>query len=380
MTAQPDRELVALARSGDGAAIGELFTRYWRAARAAAFGVTGELAAAEDAASEGFQEALRGLDSLREPQRFGAWLRTIVVRKAQAGLQNRAAPLKAAAEPAGPADDTLERFELAAIVQTAVRDLPEHLREAVALFYFEGYDTDAAARFLGIPAGTLRRRLHDGRARLREIVEQIYKGRHPMDSKDEDRWLELKGRFESGDIFLALKEAMSLRPPPEGLRELLLARLPEPPPPMVERAQRLLTPSAEALDPNHPIGAAAAAIRAALPEFENWELDPREALRPFRLVLPPGFEEGRPGSFIRATRALLRQEENGSVRTIYEHVQASRDEQDFRAGMGTTRSCDVLDLTWMVSGRLELRPVPAIARTAGEWSRGGSAAAIFGLR
>jgi hypothetical protein len=37
----PDRELVERARRGDGAAIGELFSRDWRAARAAAFGVTG---------------------------------------------------------------------------------------------------------------------------------------------------------------------------------------------------------------------------------------------------------------------------------------------------------------------------------------------------
>jgi hypothetical protein len=37
----PDRELVERARRGDGAAIGELFSRDWRAARAAGFGITG---------------------------------------------------------------------------------------------------------------------------------------------------------------------------------------------------------------------------------------------------------------------------------------------------------------------------------------------------
>jgi hypothetical protein len=34
----------------------------------------------------------------------------------------------------------------------------------VSLFYFEGYDTDDAAAFLGIPPGTLRRRLHENGA------------------------------------------------------------------------------------------------------------------------------------------------------------------------------------------------------------------------
>ena len=61
-----------LARRGDGAAIRELFSRYWRAARAAAYGVTGEFASAEDAAAEAFRQALVGLDSLRDPDRFGS--------------------------------------------------------------------------------------------------------------------------------------------------------------------------------------------------------------------------------------------------------------------------------------------------------------------
>ena len=78
-----DRELVERARSGDGAAVAELFSRYWRAARAAAFGVTGELASAEDAAAEGFRQAWAGLGSLRDGDRFGPWLRRIVVRKAR---------------------------------------------------------------------------------------------------------------------------------------------------------------------------------------------------------------------------------------------------------------------------------------------------------
>jgi pectate disaccharide-lyase len=93
-----DRELVELARHGDVAAVGELFLRYWRAARAAAFGVTGDFASAEDAAAEAFTHALTGLTSLRDPDRFGAWLRTIVVRKARLRIESRFAPLDASAE------------------------------------------------------------------------------------------------------------------------------------------------------------------------------------------------------------------------------------------------------------------------------------------
>ena len=62
-----DRELVELARQGDVAAVGELFSRYWRAARAAAFGVTGDFASAEDAAAEAFTHALTGLPRFAIP-------------------------------------------------------------------------------------------------------------------------------------------------------------------------------------------------------------------------------------------------------------------------------------------------------------------------
>ncbi|MBP8304795.1 MAG: sigma-70 family RNA polymerase sigma factor [Phycisphaerae bacterium] len=60
-----------------------LYRRYWRAARAAAYGVTGDLSLAEDAASDGFYLALQGLADLNDPARFGPWLRTIVIRSAR---------------------------------------------------------------------------------------------------------------------------------------------------------------------------------------------------------------------------------------------------------------------------------------------------------
>ena len=147
-----DQELVERGRRGDGTAIGELFSRYWRAARAAAFGVTGEFAAAEDAAAEGFRQALAGIDNLRDPSRFGPWLRTIVIRKARLGLRSSHAIADTLPEAVSDSkerpDDALERLELQLLIQQAVRELPDRLREAVSIFYIEGYDSDAAAQFL----------------------------------------------------------------------------------------------------------------------------------------------------------------------------------------------------------------------------------------
>jgi RNA polymerase sigma-70 factor (ECF subfamily) len=156
---QSDAEVVERARGGDRIAIGELFSRYWRAARAAAFGVTGEVASAEDAAADAFREAWAGLDSLRDPDRFGPWLRTIVVRTARKA-RRRGPPAHDVSIDELPAlnqaaDSALERLEAAALVRHFVRELPPRVREAVSLFYFEGYDSDDAARFLAIPPGDI---------------------------------------------------------------------------------------------------------------------------------------------------------------------------------------------------------------------------------
>ncbi len=380
-----DRELVELARHGDVAAVGELFLRYWRAARAAAFGVTGDFASAEDAAAEAFTHALTGLTSLRDPDRFGAWLRTIVVRKARLRIESRFAPLDASAEchpdQREPPDATLERRELAIVIQQAIRDLPEPLREAIALFYFEGYDSDAAAQFLEIPHGTLRRRLHDGRTQLRRIVQQLLGRSKPVNDDRHQQLERLTRLVDDGEVYRAIREGLALRPPPAKLIDLLARRhavgsssaggtddLERTAEFFRTTAARLLQPSGRTLDPRHPVGSVAKAIRDALPDFEQWHLDAADAAVRFvtqtgeyrdrlRIVLPPGFAEGHPGAFVRATRAWVVMVDDGALRTVYEQMEASPDAAAFRAAQQQSRMSDVLELTWMITGVLELRSV-----------------------
>jgi RNA polymerase sigma factor (sigma-70 family) len=234
MREHTDQELVERSRRGEGAAIGELFSRYWRAARAAAFGVTGEFASAEDAAAEGFRQALVGMSKLRDPSRFGPWLRTIVIRKARLGLRSGPgvtdAPVEAVPDSTERPDSALERIELQVLIQQAVRELPAGLREAVSLFYIEGYDSDAAARFLDIPPGTFRRRLHEGRKRLRSAAEQILQGRKFMNHEREREIEKLRNMIDHADgsdpepLFEAFRGILALRPPPTELIGPLIQR------------------------------------------------------------------------------------------------------------------------------------------------------------
>ena len=86
------------------------------------------------------------------------------------------------------------------MIQRAVRELPDRLREAMALVYFEGYESEAAAGFLDIPAGTLRRRLHEGRGQVRKAVEQMLRGSKRMNEERERQIQKRMGLIDDGEI------------------------------------------------------------------------------------------------------------------------------------------------------------------------------------
>lgn len=54
----------------------------------------------------------------------------------------------------------------------AIDKLPEKLRLAVILFYFQEMDTAATAEALGIPEGTVSSRLSKARKRLKEVLDR----------------------------------------------------------------------------------------------------------------------------------------------------------------------------------------------------------------
>jgi len=365
MSGEADRDLVRRVQTGDSTATGELYKRYWRAARAAGFAVTGEWAGAEDAASDGFCEALSGIKTLQDPSCFGSWLRTIVIRKARSGRKwSSWEVVPDCQDPGDRPDEQLARRELTEVLHEAVCHLPEALREVIALHYFEGYATADAAFFLDLPAGTFRRRLHDGRKRLRSSVEQILNGRKPMNEAQPPDIERLKSMITSGPIEQAMREIFALRPPPEELLDLLRKQrsassdLEQ----MARRAASIIeSVSNYASDPDHPVGAMALAIRRALPEFREWQLclsasvthlfaqgEYRDRLQG---ILPPGFAEGNPGAFVRATRGLVHVTMADRAETVHELLQRAS------GGRPQIRISDVLDLTWMAREPLELRSV-----------------------
>ena len=391
-----ERDWVERARQGDAAAIAELYRRYWRAARATAYGVTGDLSMAEDAASEGFYAALDGLKGLRDAQRFGPWLRTIVVRTAR---RRRAAVSRDSSFAAEALVDdrsetpgaSLEQRELAALLHEAVGNLSEALREAVSLFYLEGYSLKEAARFLDIPEGTLKRRLHDGRRRLRNAAERALEGRKPMDQDREQILERLEDAFAEGPnteaFYRAMREAMNLRPfPDELLRGLMrkhwapkvekAAATPEKDRMMRRALSAVCSASERALDPDHPVGAIAGAIRAALPQFQPWQPDiskidlaqaTKQMFEGKSFSMPPKFAEESSASYVTAMRAWLVQDSDGSFCTATELMQRKDTREEMHTQMSQGRKLsDALRLYWKRPDPLELRAVEELLRHLSE--------------
>jgi len=396
MNENTEQDCIQRAGRGEAAAIAELFRLYWRAARAAAFGVTGDFALAEDAASEAFYAAIESLSDLRDEQRFGPWLRTIVVRtarrqKAKTSKENGAELQTLPDAGALPPGADLERQELAALIHEAVGHLSENLREAVVLFYFEGYSLKEAVHFLDIPEGTLKRRLHDGRQRLRDAAEQILKGAKPMNIKRQQILQQLQDASKEGinseKFFQAMRQALSLRPAPNDLlRKVMrkhwakkLKKLPmelEKERKLRETLGRIYSASERARNPNHPVGATANAIRAALPEFQQWQIDMSEIdisgmarhmfegkADAFSWMRPPGFNTNAPGSYIYPIRAWLIEDEDGSLRTLFEIMQ----NKDTKGAMLSQmkqggRLSDALSLLLKRTEPLELRTLEELLR------------------
>jgi RNA polymerase sigma-70 factor (ECF subfamily) len=83
--------------------------------------------------------------------------------------------------PGDAPPDAADRTEQRQQVQAAVAKLPELLRQAVLLVYFQGLKYQDAADALGIPVGTVKSRLH---AALAKLTEEWAGG---QESGDEDR-------------------------------------------------------------------------------------------------------------------------------------------------------------------------------------------------
>lgn len=178
-----DPELIALARTGDQAAYGQLVSRHQNLVASLAYSICGDFARSQDIAQEAFVAAWRQLGGFGDPANFKAWLCGITrnlgnnsVRRQTRRAEQPSASFETTPESATDAPNPQEHAvtrEESAIVWSALEQLPEAYREPLILFYREHHSIELVSAALDLSEDTVKQRLSRGRAMLRDQVESL---------------------------------------------------------------------------------------------------------------------------------------------------------------------------------------------------------------
>jgi RNA polymerase sigma-70 factor, ECF subfamily len=166
--------LAELARRGDQEAFADLTRAVGDRLMAIAYRILRDVDRAEDAVQQALVTAWRELPTLRDDDRFDAWLRRILVHACYAEARRRrrwannvrALPVDG---PAGPDDiaTVVDRDRL----DRGFRRLPPQQAAIFVLHHYVGLTLPEIAEELGIPLGTVKSRLHYATEALRAALD-----------------------------------------------------------------------------------------------------------------------------------------------------------------------------------------------------------------
>ncbi|QDU20031.1 RNA polymerase sigma factor [Urbifossiella limnaea] len=172
--------LVEQAKTGDRAAYGELVTRFQGSVYAMALARVRNPLEAQELAQDVFVHGMRKLPQLRDPRCFAGWLRRITARMAINRLTRRGPLFGAETElldavpaRARAAEDEYAVGEAVGQLKVGLARLKPLDRATLEAFYIRGRSLKQIAREFEVPTGTVKRRLHVARARLKEVLEGI---------------------------------------------------------------------------------------------------------------------------------------------------------------------------------------------------------------
>lgn len=172
--------LVLQAQTGDCQAFGELVERFEPTVFAITLRKLRNRAEAHEVTQDVLIQAFRKLPQLREAERFAGWLRQIAnrmainraVRKPNESMRSPETFDVMQSDPETPLDAVL-RTERRTQVRDGLERLRELDRQTLIAFYFEGRSLQEMSDSFDSPVGTIKRRLHTARHRLREELSVL---------------------------------------------------------------------------------------------------------------------------------------------------------------------------------------------------------------
>ncbi|MDZ4805259.1 MAG: sigma-70 family RNA polymerase sigma factor [Candidatus Eisenbacteria bacterium] len=190
---QDETHLLLRLRRGDESAFAEMVLLYGPRLLAVARRLLRNEDDSRDAVQDAFLSAFKSLERFQGDARLTTWLHRIVVNAGLMKLRTRRR------KPEESIEDLLPRFqedghqldpavlwndsarpeaaslEIRLLVRRNIDRLPEGYRTVLLLRDIEGYDTEDAARALGISANAVKVRLHRARQGLRTLLDPSFR-------------------------------------------------------------------------------------------------------------------------------------------------------------------------------------------------------------
>ena len=176
-----DVTLIQQVLNGDQNAFTALVKKYQKQIHAFAWRKLGDFHLAEEITQDTFLKVYQQLGTLRDPNRFGAWLHAIVRNCCLACLRKTQQPIESL--------DTMPEVEMERVsynqyleeqredianekrhevVKHLLNKLPENEQTVITLHYLGGMRCEEIGKFLDVPLNTIKSRLHRARKRLKE--------------------------------------------------------------------------------------------------------------------------------------------------------------------------------------------------------------------
>jgi RNA polymerase sigma-70 factor (ECF subfamily) len=177
------RSLVERAQHGDHDAFAELARMHVARLDAAARLILRDHDLARDAVQEGFIRAWRSLPTLREPDAFDGWLRTLVTRACLDVVRRRGrrpieVELTPVDEPTMP--DSAISVADRELLDLTLRRLPPDARAVVVLHYYFDLSLPEVAATIGVPLGTAKSRLNRALTQMRTHLADLDREPAPL--------------------------------------------------------------------------------------------------------------------------------------------------------------------------------------------------------
>jgi len=178
-----DAELIRRIQRDDLDAFESFFERYRGLIHRTAYGLTGDIQAAEEILQDTFIRAYRHRRSLRTDMSPVPWLHRVALNLCYSRLGRRRLPVEPIGEATHQVPDRglepsehIEREETRRNIRVGIAALPPKHQSVVVLYYLHGMSLQETSDALGIALGTVKSRLHYALHALRDHLAAERRG------------------------------------------------------------------------------------------------------------------------------------------------------------------------------------------------------------